>query len=209
MPKVSQKYRDARREQILAAGRQCFLRKGFQATSMHDLFAESGLSAGSVYRYFTSKDELILAIAEDNMRDVVQLVHELTVDQPETSLGDALAEVLEVIEGRNAESGLGGLAVQTWGEALRNPDVARRFRELLAQLRTDLAAIVTRHQAAGRLPDTVDPAAIATLVIAIVSGHILQTALAPPADGASVSDAVRAMWPVGRRPAARKRSVRS
>ena len=33
MPKVSQQHRDARREQILAAARRCFLRDGFHATS--------------------------------------------------------------------------------------------------------------------------------------------------------------------------------
>jgi AcrR family transcriptional regulator len=45
MPRVSQQYRDSRREQILAAARRCFLRDGFHETSMQDLFAESGLSA--------------------------------------------------------------------------------------------------------------------------------------------------------------------
>ena len=43
MPKVSQQHRDARREQIMAAARRCFLRDGFHATSMQDLFAEAGL----------------------------------------------------------------------------------------------------------------------------------------------------------------------
>ncbi|HEY0718123.1 MAG TPA: helix-turn-helix domain-containing protein, partial [Streptosporangiaceae bacterium] len=52
MPKVTQQYRDARRDQILSAARRCFLRDGFHVTSMQDLFAESGLSSGAVYRYF-------------------------------------------------------------------------------------------------------------------------------------------------------------
>ena len=65
MPKVTQQYRDARRDQILGAARRCFLRDGFHSTSMQDLFAEAGLSAGAVYRYFASKDEVIVAIAEE------------------------------------------------------------------------------------------------------------------------------------------------
>src|ERR1700689_3735439 len=75
MPKVSQQHRDARREQILAAARRCFLRDGFHATSMQDLFAESGLSAGAVYSYFAGKDDVIVAIAEENLSGVAELFH--------------------------------------------------------------------------------------------------------------------------------------
>jgi TetR/AcrR family transcriptional regulator, transcriptional repressor of aconitase len=64
MPKVSQQYRDARREHILNSARRCFMRDGFHATSMQDLVAEAGLSAGAVYRYFASKDEMIVAITQ-------------------------------------------------------------------------------------------------------------------------------------------------
>jgi AcrR family transcriptional regulator len=195
VPKVSQEYRDARREQILAAGRRCFLRDGFHATSMQDLFTESGLSSGSVYRYFASKDELIIAIAEDNVRDLVALIHGLAVDADATSLGDAMAEVLAVIERKDAESGLGGLAVQVWGEALRNPQVATRFTELLTELRSELAGIVARHQSSGHLPEAADPAAVATLMISTVAGYIMQTALFGPAVGAELPGAARALWP--------------
>jgi AcrR family transcriptional regulator len=38
---------------------------GFHATSMQDLLREANLSAGAVYRYFKSKDEIIAAIGED------------------------------------------------------------------------------------------------------------------------------------------------
>ena len=74
MPKVTQQHRDARREQILAAARRCFLSDGFHATSMQDLFAASGLSSGAVYSYFASKDDVIVAIAEENMRGVTEMI---------------------------------------------------------------------------------------------------------------------------------------
>lgn len=59
MPKVSQSELDARRNQIREAALRCFLRKGVQATTMRDIFAEAGLSAGAVYNYFRTKEELI------------------------------------------------------------------------------------------------------------------------------------------------------
>src|SRR5260370_17032628 len=71
MPKVSEEYRQARRAQILAAARGCFIRQGFQETSMADLLAEAGLSSGAVYNYFSSKEEMIVAIAEENIGQVI------------------------------------------------------------------------------------------------------------------------------------------
>ena len=71
VPRVSADHLTARREQILAAARACFLRNGLHTTSMQDLIREAGLSVGAVYRYFKSKNEIINAIAETvaEMRD--------------------------------------------------------------------------------------------------------------------------------------------
>ena len=61
MPRVSDEYLEQRRRQILDAAQRCFARKGFHETSMQDVFRESGLSAGAVYRYFKSKNELVVS----------------------------------------------------------------------------------------------------------------------------------------------------
>jgi AcrR family transcriptional regulator len=194
VPKVSEEYRDARREQIMAAARRCFLRNGFHATSMQDLFAEAGLSSGAVYRYFASKDELIVAIAEDNMRDVVATLRAIAAEGSDASVGDALAGVIDVIN-KKKDGGLGGIAVQVWAEALRNPAVAERFTKLLDELRADLATTVRTHQAAGTLPADVAPQSIANILTAIVAGHILQLALRGPRGVRGAADAARALWP--------------
>src|SRR5438105_4898115 len=70
MPRLTARTRDARRQQILAAARRCFTRNGFQATSMQDILAEAGLSAGSVYSHFTAKDEIITAIPDDRINPI-------------------------------------------------------------------------------------------------------------------------------------------
>src|ERR1700761_4592062 len=102
MPKISQQARDARRDQILSAARRCFLRDGFHSTSMQDLFAEAGLSAGAVYRYFASKDEVIAAIAEDNMRAVLAMISEVVDEDPGQSVGEVAAAVLTRVQAKDA-----------------------------------------------------------------------------------------------------------
>jgi len=193
MPKVSQQHRDARREQILAAARRCFLRDGFHNTSMQDLFAESGLSAGAVYSYFAGKDDVIVAIAEQNMRSVTETINEIAARRPGRPVGEVLADVMDLLHARDAQEGLGKLTVIVWSEALRNPSLAARFNDLVMQLRASLTEVI--RQSRGNLPGNVPDDVLATTLLALVPGYLLQLALLglPAVDG--VPDAVRALWP--------------
>jgi len=195
MPKVSEQYRDARRNQILDAAKRCFLRDGFHETSMQDLFAEVGLSAGAVYRYFRSKEDMVLAIAEQSMREVIAMIHSFAAAPSGKGLGDALGNVLDVIQRKHAQDQTGAMAVLSWSEALRNPELARRFEVLLAPMRADLAEVVREHQASGNLPKHPSPEALAAVLMSIVSGFILQLALFDLQVDSGFVEAVRALWP--------------
>jgi AcrR family transcriptional regulator len=118
MPKISAQYRDERRAHILAAARHCFVRDGFHQTSMQDLVREAGMSSGAVYRYFASKDAMIVAIAEENLDQIVAIVQESV--QHGADLGAALATALEFVSARHAEDGFAAIALVVWSEALRD-----------------------------------------------------------------------------------------
>jgi TetR/AcrR family transcriptional regulator, transcriptional repressor of aconitase len=195
MPKVTAQYRDARRDQILSAARRCFLRNGFHATSMQDLFAEAGLSSGAVYGYFPSKDDVIIAIAEENVRHVVEMIHEVANGEPGRPIGSVLADMVNVVRAKDAEEGLAGLAVLAWSEALRNPVLGSRFADLFAQIRADLTEIVGKRQDAGNLPRDVPAASLASLFLCIVPGYILQLATLGSASVDGVPTAAEALWP--------------
>jgi TetR/AcrR family transcriptional regulator, transcriptional repressor of aconitase len=195
MPKVTPQYRDARRDQILAAARRCFLRDGFHATSMQDLFAEAGLSAGAVYGYFASKDDVIVAIAEENVRVFVAMIRDVASAEPGRSMGTVLADILTMVRARDAEDGLAGLAVLTWSESLRNPLLASRFADLFAEIREDLTEIARKNQKAGNLPREVSAEALAGAFLSVVPGFIMQLATLGPAAVEEVPAAVEALWP--------------
>src|SRR5271155_2287161 len=59
MPKISDRQREARREQVLEAARACLEEHGLEAVSMEMIIARSGLSTGAVYGYFKGKDQII------------------------------------------------------------------------------------------------------------------------------------------------------
>jgi TetR/AcrR family transcriptional regulator, transcriptional repressor of aconitase len=196
MPRVTQQHRDDRRAQILAAARRCFLRDGFHGTSMQDLFAEADLSSGAVYGYFAGKDDVILAIAEENMQEIVAMIHTVATTQaPDRTIGATMAGIFEILRTKDQQDGLGGLAVLVWAEALRNHDLRDKFTALLAQLRADLTKVVRDHQREGNMTAEVNADAIAGLLISTAAGYIVQLALLGPAAVKKVPAAALALWP--------------
>jgi TetR/AcrR family transcriptional regulator, transcriptional repressor of aconitase len=196
MPRVTQQHRDDRRAQILAAARRCFLRDGFHGTSMQDLFAEANLSSGAVYGYFASKDDVIVAIAEENMQEIVAMIHTVaTAQEPDRTIGATMAGIFEILRTKDQQDGLGGLAVLVWAEALRNHDLREKFTTLLSQLRADLTKVVRDHQRTGNMTTEVNADAIAGLLISTASGYIVQLALLGPAAVKKVPAAALALWP--------------
>src|SRR5580693_6021969 len=65
MPKITEAQRETRRQQILHAALRCFSRDGFHNTTTADIVRESGVSQGTLYLYFATKDEIIVALADD------------------------------------------------------------------------------------------------------------------------------------------------
>lgn len=53
-----------RKHQILNAAEEVFSRKGFDEARIDDIAEETGLSKGTIYWYFDSKDEIIIGILD-------------------------------------------------------------------------------------------------------------------------------------------------
>lgn len=173
MPKVSEEHREARRRQILDAAWACFARNGFHKTSMPDVFAEAGLSAGAVYRYFPGKEALITAIAETSMRQLVEILdaHLRAPDLPPP--GDLLPALMEDL------TALGGsapapMAPQVWSEMMRDPRIAGAVAGMLGDIQQRLTEVCRRYQAAGVLDPGLDPGDTARVLIALIQGWIIQ-----------------------------------
>jgi AcrR family transcriptional regulator len=65
---------DRRQKAVVEAAARVFAEKGFHATSMQDLIAASGLTAGGLYHYITSKDQLLISICDELMEPLLERV---------------------------------------------------------------------------------------------------------------------------------------
>lgn len=56
---------DERHEQILTAARQCFVERGYTATTIDDIGQRCGLSKGGIYFHFSSKKEIFRSLVQE------------------------------------------------------------------------------------------------------------------------------------------------
>ena len=66
--------RDNKRPQLLDAAARHFAEAGYDAASMRDIAAAAGMKAGSMYYYFPSKEDLLLAVHEEGIRRISKAV---------------------------------------------------------------------------------------------------------------------------------------
>ncbi|WP_051941296.1 TetR/AcrR family transcriptional regulator [Phaeacidiphilus oryzae] len=183
MPRITPERREARRAQIVGAARRCFSRDGFHQTSMPDIAAEADVSAGAAYRYFASKDEIILAIAEDAFRLVFAPIQQLAATTDHASPADLVAASLKALNADDIVDAAGGrvpveellrCGVQSWSELLRSETVHARALEGFQGMLRSIADALRRGQAAGAVPPEVEPERGARAVMALLHGCILQ-----------------------------------
>jgi AcrR family transcriptional regulator len=182
MPRVSEDYRAGRRAEIVAAAARLIATNGFHATSMADIIAEAGLSAGAVYRYFRSKEELIAAVAETALSTAEDVFERLLADGAAPAPAQAVSKLIEAIDrdvAHNPATGvdLTRIGVQVWAEALRSPDLALRANTVYLRLRGNFAEIARRWQQAGNLPADVAPEQVGAAMLSLVQGFLLQRLL--------------------------------
>ncbi|MFP3963175.1 TetR/AcrR family transcriptional regulator [Actinomadura fulvescens] len=174
MPRVSEEHLERRRAQILDAARSCFIRKGFHETSMQDIFAESGLSAGAVYRYFKSKTEIIEALAAGTIGGLAGYVASVLKEDPVPALDDAVGRLTEQIVTMAGPGENLRLAPQAWALAMYDEQFGTYVRGRMTEVRTLWIMYVERLRDAGRVPADTDCTAAGKALFSLLPGFVIQ-----------------------------------
>lgn len=109
MPKVSEEYKKNRRSQIIDVARECFIKHGYQKTSMNEIIAATGLSAGAIYNHFGSKNDIMLEAARLDLAPFTRV----RADKP----WDYVLGCLRLLDATKTRRFL----LATWGEAVSSP----------------------------------------------------------------------------------------
>ncbi|MGY4751903.1 TetR/AcrR family transcriptional regulator [Pannonibacter sp. Q-1] len=170
MPRISPEKLEERRQQIRAAAARCFARKGIQATTMREIFAEAGLSAGAVYNYYRTKDELI---ADGITASTAESADAITAAAAVLSLDEVIGQFLADLKAA-ASDGRARATPMIHAEVAVRPDLLKVFQEGRSRIRDALRAQLARTR-----PD-LSPQKTATLagfVLAFYQGLVSEAAL--------------------------------
>jgi TetR/AcrR family transcriptional regulator, transcriptional repressor of aconitase len=193
MPRVSQEHLAARRRQILDAARRCFVRNGFHATSMQDVLAEANLSAGAVYRYFRSKEDIVEAIAAEAVAELTAAFEAVFDPNAPPPLEEVLGAILATLERLTATQDLARMIVQVEGEAIRSPAVAERMTKAAHGIRAFLTRLVEAYQDRGLMRRDVPAEHVGRVLTSFVPGFLAQRALLGDVDAAMFQNGLHAL----------------
>jgi AcrR family transcriptional regulator len=183
MPKISAERKLERSQQILDAARRCFAEKGFHRASMSDVIRKSGLSAGAVYSYYSSKEQLIAAVArsvflayESGLGDLVG--GDGAPASPEDAIRMLAARVMAEIAPLTDDF---RMVMTIWGEAANNPELREIVREIILGLRKVFEHVLVRWRDSGHeLPG--EPAELALPMVSVMQGVVVQQSLVGDVD---------------------------
>ena len=177
MPRVTDAYRTARREQIVEAAIRVLTRKGVARTSIADIINESGLSAGSIYSNFRNKGELGSFVARTVLGTRVQDIVSLAYDSAEpVSPRQALERLLTAVHERQPPF---AVVLQFWGEAAVDSDLGAAVHQILGELEAHLTEAIAPWAArqAGGADASALAASTATAMTAIAQSYVVRSAL--------------------------------
>ncbi len=162
-----------RRPQILDAAEQCFARAGFHRTTMQDVAGEAGMVPGNLYRYFPSKDAIIVALIERDRAEIAADFAALEGSRDLMAGFKTLGRKHFVEQPREKSI----LTLEIWSEAARNPTIAALMGAVQAEVRRGIVAVCRNAQRAGEIPADADLDAIARLILTLSDGLIRRRAL--------------------------------
>jgi AcrR family transcriptional regulator len=141
--------KDARPSEIVAAALACFAERGFAATRLDDIAARAGVTRGTLYLYFESKEELFKAVVRQSIGPVLSRIGSIVAESsaPAPAL---LRQVLLSIPQAMLETPVAALPKLVISEASNFPEIARFYlNEVIRPAKSLIADLLQRGIARG------------------------------------------------------------
>ena len=132
-----QRRKEARRGELTAAALQLFVEKGFAATRLDDVAARAGVSKGTLYLYFDSKEALFKAVIQEGIVPILEEGASL-VDNFEGKTADLLRALIHEWWNRIGNTLYGGVPKLMISESGNFPELAMYYHEAVITRGRDL-----------------------------------------------------------------------
>ena len=176
MPRLAEAVRTERRQQLIEAGWRCASRRGFRSLTVDDVCAEAGVSKGAFYLYFRQKQDLLIALLEDDAAGLDRTMQEVR----RSGVGgvDRLRGLVRSELKRAEDPARLQVRADLWSEMSSNQAVRERFAEVVRRRRIALRSWIDESIQAGDVLD-IPSNALAAILLALGDGLMLHAGLDP------------------------------
>jgi len=146
---LKEKQRGEREALILQVAEEVLMEKGYYETSIDEIAARVGIAKGTVYLHFPSKEDLVIAIFERDMQQLLQYI-DSTMSSALTARGK-LEAIFDLMHGGIISKRMQLLYSISNGAGLRHLLVEKKgcLREIWDQLSARLNSLLEEGKAAG------------------------------------------------------------
>jgi AcrR family transcriptional regulator len=138
-----QRRKDARPSEILAAALEEFVEHGYAATKLEDVARRAGITKGTLYLYFESKDALFRAVVRETIVPLLASAEQMVDDHTGSPQQLLRRLVLQWWEALSA-AGLAGIPKLVMSEATNFPELAQFWFDEVVQRGRQIFAQVLR-----------------------------------------------------------------
>lgn len=143
-PHKRERRKEARPGELLDAALDLFVEKGYAATRAEEVAVRAGVSKGTLFLYFPSKEELFKAVVRENLaRTVSEGASELEAFDGPT--GELLAHMMQQWWARYGATKASGISKLIISEASNFPELARFYQEEVVLPGTELVRRVLQR----------------------------------------------------------------
>jgi AcrR family transcriptional regulator len=136
--------KEERPAEIIAAALEVFAERGFAATRLDDIAERAGVTRGTLYLYFRSKEDLFKAMVRQSIVPIIARGEEMAEHSQESSAA-LLAKILLMMPTAVAGSPLSAIPKLVISEARNFPDLAQFYlEEVIRRGRRLVTAIIAR-----------------------------------------------------------------
>jgi len=176
-----QRRKDARPQELLDAAVALFVQKGFAGTRSEEVAARAGVSKGTLYLYYPSKEELFKAVVREHLAERIS-DGQAMLDQYEGPMAGLLAHFMQEWWRRIGQGPAGGLSKIMLAEGHGLPELAAFYtEEVIEPTHRLLGALLERGIASGEFRPVHVMATIQVLI-----GPLLHLILSEHSFGACV-----------------------
>jgi AcrR family transcriptional regulator len=165
--------REKTRRRLLEAAARVFRRRGYRGASVEAIAAEAGYTVGAVYSNFEGKDDLVLALLEEQIGEITERVV-AAAGEAKDAIEKLRRGALEWMAVLDDERDFYVLLIEFWTLWVRDPKLRAEHAERFAALRRALGGLV--EEQARRLGRSLRLSSeeVGAAVVALADGLALQ-----------------------------------